>query len=80
MEFEKLKAIIAREISSVKEEDIKPESRFIDDLGMDSLDVAQIVLSIEDEFGIEVPDDAIEHLETIQQAVDAIKQAVEAKN
>lgn len=55
MEFEKLKAIIAREISSVKEEDIKPESRFIDDLGMDSLDVAQIVLSIEDEFGIEVP-------------------------
>ncbi|MDY6309265.1 MAG: acyl carrier protein [Oribacterium sp.] len=80
MEFEKLKAIIAREISSVKEEDIKPESRFIDDLGMDSLDVAQIVLSIEDEFGIEVPDDAIEHLETVQQAVDAIKQAVEAKN
>ena len=80
MEFEKLKAIIAREISSVKEEDIKPESRFIDDLGMDSLDVAQIVLSIEDEFGIEVPDDVIEHLETVQQAVDAIKQAVEAKN
>lgn len=80
MEFEKLKAMIAREISSVKEEDIKPESRFIDDLGMDSLDVAQIVLSIEDEFGIEVPDDAIEHLETVQQAVDAIKQAVEAKN
>ena len=80
MEFEKLKAIIAREISSVKEEDIKPESRFIDDLGMDSLDVAQIVLSIEDEFGIGVPDDAIEHLETVQQAVDAIKQAVEAKN
>ena len=76
MEFEKLKQIITNEVSHVDAGKITPEAKFVDDLEMDSLDVVQVVMAIESEFGIEVPDDAAEHLITVQDAVDAIKKAV----
>ena len=79
MEFEKLKKIIIREVSHVKADKITPEANFVDDLEMDSLDVVQVVMAIEEEFGIEVPDDAAEHLTTVQEAVTAIHEAVSAK-
>ena len=79
MEFERLKEIIIREVSHVKADKITPEAKFVDDLEMDSLDVVQVVMAIEEEFGIEVPDDAAEQLTTVQEAVTAIHEAVAAK-
>ena len=75
MEFEKLKEVIAREVSHVDPAKITPEARFVDDLEMDSLDVVQVVMAIEESFGIEVPEDAAEHMHTVQDAVNAIKEA-----
>ena len=72
MEFEKIQKIIAEEMN-LNEEDVKPESRFVEDLAADSLDVIQIVLKLEEEFDIEIPDDAVEQISTVQDAVDQIK-------
>ena len=75
MEFEKLQNIIA-DVAGVDPSEIKPEMTFVADLGLDSLDVYQIVVGIEDEFKIQVPDDAIEHVTSVQDAADLIKKAV----
>ena len=72
MEFEKIQKIIAEEMN-LNVEDVKPESRFVEDLAEDSLDVIQIVLKLEEEFDIEIPDDAVEQISTVQDAVDQIK-------
>ena len=72
MEFEKIQKIIAEEMN-LHVEDVKPESRFVEDLAADSLDVIQIVLKLEEEFDIEIPDDAVEQISTVQDAVDQIK-------
>ena len=58
MELEKLKKIIQKEMNLGTETEIHMESRFVEDLGADSLDVVQIVMAIEEEFGIEIPEDA----------------------
>ena len=60
MVFEKLKEIITDEVPSVDVDKISMDAKFAEDLNMDSLDVVQIVMAVEDEFGIEVPDDAAE--------------------
>ena len=65
MELEKLKQIICRELSNVKEEEITEDSRFVEDLNADSLDIVQIVMGIEDEFGIEIPEEASYHIITV---------------
>ena len=67
MEFEKIQKIIAEEMN-LNVEDVKPESRFVEDLAADSL-----VLKLEEEFDIEIPDDAVEQISTVQDAVDQIK-------
>lgn len=72
MEFEKIRKIIAEEMN-LNVEDVKPESRFVEDLAADSLDVIQIVLKLEEKFDIEIPDDAVEQISTVQDAVDQIK-------
>ena len=72
MEFEKLQKIIA-EVLNLSEEEIRPDSTFVDDLGADSLDIFQIIMGIEEEFDIEIPDDAVEKISTVQDAVDQIK-------
>ena len=74
MEFEKLKNIIA-EVLNVDADEITMDTTFVDDLGADSLDVFQIIMGIETEFGIEIPSDAAEHIETVRDAADAIKNA-----
>ena len=74
MEFEKLKKIIA-DVLSVNPEEIKPETTFVDNLGADSLDVFQIIMGIEEEFGIEIPTEAAEKIQTVGEAVELIKQA-----
>ena len=76
MEFEKLQKIIA-EVLNLSEEEIRPDSTFVDDLGADSLDVFQIIMGIEEEFDIEIDNEEAEKITTDQDAVDQIKKAVE---
>ena len=75
MEFEKLQSIIA-EVLNIDTDKITMESTFVDDLGADSLDVFQIIMGIEEEFDIEIPNDAAENISTVADAVDAIKNAL----
>ncbi len=74
MEFEKLQKIIA-DVLNIEEDRITLESTFIDDLGADSLDVYQIIMGIEDEFDIQIPDNAAESIVTVADAVEQIKSA-----
>ena len=75
MEFEKLRDIIV-EVLNVDENEVTMESTFIDDLGADSLDVFQIIMGIEDEFDIEIPNEEAEKIVTVGDAVEQIKKAV----
>jgi acyl carrier protein len=76
MEFEKLQSIIA-EVLNVDPDEITPETTFVDDLGADSLDVFQIIMGIEEEFDIEIPQEASEKIVSVGDAAEAIKNAVE---
>jgi acyl carrier protein len=60
---------------SVDADKVKPEASFIDDLGADSLDTVELVMAFEEEFGIEIPDDAAEHIQTVGDAVKFIDKA-----
>ena len=75
MEFEKLKKIIA-EVLNVDPDEITMETTFQDDLGADSLDVYQIIMGIEEEFDIEIPNEEAEKIVTVGDAVEQIKKAV----
>ncbi len=75
MEFEKIVSIIS-EVLSVEENKITMESTFVDDLGADSLDIYQIIMGIEEEFDIEIPDNAAENIRTVGDAVEQIKDAI----
>ena len=75
MEFEKLQGIIA-EVLNVETEEISMATTFVDDLGADSLDVFQIIMGIEEEFDIEIPQEAAEHIVTVGDAVEQIKNAL----
>ena len=75
MEFEKLKKIIA-EVLNVDPDEITMETTFQDDLGADSLDVFQIIMGIEEEFDIEIPNEEAEKIVTVGDAVEQIKKAV----
>lgn len=74
MEFEKLQNIIA-DVLNIDKSKITPETTFGDDLGADSLDVFQIIMGIEDEFDIQIPDDAAESIVTVNDAVVQIQNA-----
>ena len=75
MEFEKLKKIIA-EVLNVDEEEITMETTFVDDLGADSLDIFQIIMGIEEEFDIEIPQEKAEKIVSVGDAAEAIKAAI----
>ena len=72
MEFEKLQGIIA-EVMHVEPEEITMETSFVDDLGADSLDLFQIVMAIEEEYEIEIPNEVIEKIVTVGDAVEQIR-------
>ena len=74
-----VKKIVAEQLG-IKEEDIKNESSFIEDLGADSLTTVEMSLALEDAFGIEIPDTEQENLRTVQQAIDYVKSAVTNSN
>lgn len=75
MEFEKLQGIIA-EVLNVDTEEITLNTTFVDDLGADSLDIFQIIMGIEEEFDIEIPNEAAEHIISVGDAVEQIKNAL----
>lgn len=66
---ERVKKIIVEQLG-VKEEDIKPEASFVEDLGADSLDTVELVMALEEEFDIEIPDEEAEKITTVQSAID----------
>ena len=69
--FDKLKEILA-DVLGVKIEDIKAESKFVDDLGADSLDLVELIMSFEDKFGIEISDEEAEKIISVKDALDYI--------
>ena len=75
MENEKLKKIIV-DVLNVDENEITMDTTFIDDLGADSLDVFQIIMGLEEEFDIEIPNEQAEKIVTVGDAVEQIKAAM----
>ena len=69
---ERVRSIIADQLG-VSEEEIKPESRFIEDLGADSLDIVELIMAIEEEFGTEIPDDEAEKIRVVNDATTFLK-------
>jgi len=71
---EKIKKIICEQLD-VAEKDVVPEASFVDDLGADSLDQVELIMAMEEEFDISIPDEDAEKIGTVQNAVDYIKNA-----
>ena len=70
--LEKMKEIIAGQLN-VNAEDVKPESRFQEDLNADSLDLFELVMALEDEYSVEIPSEELEKLLTVQDVCDYLK-------
>ncbi|KAB8335714.1 acyl carrier protein [Scytonema tolypothrichoides VB-61278] len=75
--FDKVKKIVVEQLS-VKDEQVTPEASFANDLGADSLDTVELVMALEEEFDIEIPDEAAEKITTVKEAVDYINNKVAA--
>ena len=76
MIFEKVAAILAEQLDADAEE-ITPATDIVDDLGADSLDIVDLVLSFEDEFDIEIPDEALEGVRTVEDMVKYLEERVD---
>lgn len=70
--YNRVKKVTIEELG-VKDEEVSIQSSFTEDLGADSLDVVELVMAFEEEFGIDIPDDDVTHLKTIKDAVEYIK-------
>jgi acyl carrier protein len=75
---EKVKAIIAEQLG-VKQEEVTPTASFIDDLGADSLDTVELVMALEEEFGVEIPDEDAEKITTVGDAIKYIDEKITKK-
>ncbi|KJH73043.1 acyl carrier protein [Aliterella atlantica] len=73
--FDKVKDIVTEQLS-VEAASVTPQANFANDLGADSLDTVELVMALEEEFDIEIPDEAAEQITTVQQAVDYISNKV----
>lgn len=69
--YERLKKIVVEQLG-VDEEEVKPEASFVDDLNADSLDLVELIMSLEEEFGTEISDEDAEKIRTVQDAADYI--------
>ena len=68
---QRVKKIVAEQLG-VNESEVKNESSFVNDLGTDSLDTVELVMALEEEFGVEIPDEDAEKITTVQQALDYV--------
>lgn len=76
---DKVKAIIVEQLG-VKQEEVVPTASFVDDLGADSLDTVELVMALEEEFGIEIPDEDAEKMTNVGEAIKYIEQKVNSKS
>jgi acyl carrier protein len=72
---EKVKKIICEQLN-VAEEDVVPDASFVDDLGADSLDQVELIMAMEEEFDVSIPDEEAEKIRTVKDAMDYIKKAI----
>ncbi|GAX87775.1 acyl carrier protein [Lebetimonas natsushimae] len=72
--FDEVKEVIVEQLN-VSPDEVKPESRFVEDLGADSLDVVEMIMALEEKFEIEIPDSEAEKIKTVQDVVDYIEKA-----
>ena len=75
---DKVKSIIAEQLS-VDEEEVTPDASFADDLGADSLDTVELVMALEEEFGIEIPDEDAEKITRVKEAVEYVELHAKSK-
>ncbi len=66
--FDRVKKVVVEQLD-VAEDEVTPQASFVDDLGADSLDVVELVMGLEEEFDIEIPDEDAEKITTVQEAV-----------
>jgi acyl carrier protein len=70
--FDEVKETVVEQLS-VNADEVKEDSKFVEDLGADSLDVVELVMALEEKFDIEIPDDQAEKIVTVQNAIDFIE-------
>ena len=75
---EKVKKMIVDQLG-VSESEVLPEAKFIDDLGADSLDIVELIMALEDEYSIEIPDEDAEKMETVGDAIKYIEDRLAGK-
>ncbi len=73
--FDKVKEVIVDQLS-VEEDDITEDASFVDDLGADSLDIVELVMALEEQFGVSIPDEQAEKIKTVGDAVSFISENV----
>ncbi|ACM93685.1 acyl carrier protein [Nautilia profundicola AmH] len=72
--FDEVKEVIVEQLN-VAPEEVKPEAKFVEDLGADSLDVVEMIMALEEKFEIEIPDSEAEKIQTVQDVIDFIEKA-----
>lgn len=75
---EKIKGVIAEQLG-VKPEEVTDQAKFVDDLGADSLDTVELVMALEEEYGVEIPDEDAEKLTTVGEAIKYIEEKIASK-
>ena len=76
---ERVRKIVVEQLG-VKEEELKNDASFVDDLGADSLDTVELVMALEEEFETEIPDEKAEQITTVQGAIDYIESSKKAQD
>ncbi|MCA9509594.1 MAG: acyl carrier protein [Myxococcota bacterium] len=74
---DRMAALIVEQLG-VSKDAISPKASFVDDLGADSLDIVELVMAMEEEFDVEIPDEDVERMQTIGDALDYLKERIEA--
>jgi len=72
--FDEVKEVIVEQLN-VAPEEVKPEAKFVEDLGADSLDVVEMIMALEEKFEIEIPDSEAEKIQTVQDVINYIEKA-----
>nr|YP_002327589.1 acyl carrier protein [Vaucheria litorea]ACF71006.1 acyl carrier protein precursor [Vaucheria litorea] len=79
--YDKIRQIVIDQLQLEEEEEskLKPEASFTDDLGADSLDIVELILNLEDKFGIEIPDEVAKKITTLEEAAKLINEKINKK-